>query len=59
MRYLCVTHCVMHYLLLLVLSSAKDHELITVVNAAEEAAADAKQRASEAKEWIDNWKGKQ
>lgn len=49
----------MHYLLLLVLSSAKDHELITVVNAAEEAAADAKQRASEAKEWIDNWKGKQ
>ncbi len=26
---------------------------------AEEAAADAKERAKEAREWIDNWKGKQ
>ena len=26
---------------------------------AEEAAADAKKRAKEAREWIDNWKGKQ
>ena len=34
-------------------------KLALLLNVAEEAAADAKQRAEEAKEWIDNWKGKQ
>ena len=34
-------------------------KLALLLNVAEEAAADAKQRAKEAREWIDNWKGKQ
>lgn len=33
--------------------------LCCLVCVAEEAAADAKQRAKEAREWIDNWKSKQ